>query len=65
VPWKCFGIAYYCSLPSQKILELLGANKSIALDQIKRLQEGHDAFKEIWQSTGHDGGVLKGFPAAE
>ena len=32
--------------------------------QINSLQQSHDAFQEIWQNTGHDGGVKKAFPKA-
>ncbi|KAI9650094.1 hypothetical protein NHQ30_000107 [Ciborinia camelliae] len=31
-------------------------------DHIQVLQEGHDVFREIWENTEHDGGVLKAFP---
>ena len=30
--------------------------------QIISLQRSHDAFRDIWQNTGHDGGVKKAFP---
>ncbi|CAD6448206.1 838776e8-a29c-4e5a-bd07-7419bc6bf1dd-CDS [Sclerotinia trifoliorum] len=30
-------------------------------EHIKVLQEGHDVFRDIWESTEHDGGVLKAF----
>ncbi|KAF7877524.1 hypothetical protein EAF04_001201 [Stromatinia cepivora] len=30
-------------------------------EHIQVLQEGHDVFREIWENTEHDGGVLKAF----
>lgn len=30
-------------------------------EHIQVLQEGHDVFREIWENTGHDGGVMKTF----
>jgi hypothetical protein len=32
------------------------------LDQVKRLEEGRVAFKDIWENTAHDGGEMKAFP---
>jgi NAD(P)-dependent dehydrogenase (short-subunit alcohol dehydrogenase family) len=32
------------------------------LDQVKRLEEGRVAFKDIWEHTAHDGGEMKAFP---
>jgi hypothetical protein len=31
------------------------------IGHVKRLKEGHDVFQEVWENTGHDGGVLKTF----
>jgi hypothetical protein len=31
------------------------------IEHVERLREGYDVFKEIWESTGHDGGVSKTF----
>ena len=31
------------------------------MEHAGRLKEGHDAFQDIWESTGHDGGVTKVF----
>ena len=30
--------------------------------QIDSLQQSHDAFRDIWENTGHDGGAKKGCP---
>lgn len=32
-------------------------------DHIETLQIGHDEWRAIWESTGHDDGVEKSFPA--
>jgi hypothetical protein len=31
------------------------------IEHVERLREGYEVFKEIWESTGHDGGVSKTF----
>ena len=31
------------------------------MEHVARLKESHDAFRDIWESTGHDGGVSKTF----
>lgn len=30
-----------------------------ALDQNEKIRKGHEAFRHIWENTGHDGGVAK------
>jgi len=44
----------------------LPLSKDIAkrtLEQVKRFQDGYEAWREIWESTEHDGGELKALPA--